>query len=232
MAPAPKKRPVPPAVTAATPVEAAVATVSAVMKSEPQLDAAPAAEVQQSFRNALEKSVIESRAAFAKAKTAADEAASAFEVSFAAAKDGAVAINTKAFEALRANADANFDFLKAVFAVKSLPDLIALQSEFARKQVETLAARARTSARSLKRRWRTPSSRSRNKWRNPSRSRSDLGFAFWRRVSSPRRRWTPSAVAGGVLLFIRRACDRSPQRKPCAAWAFSLVIRPTRVGPP
>ncbi len=43
-------------------------------------------------------------------------------MSFAAAKDGALAINAKGFEALRANADANFDFLKAVFAAKSLPD--------------------------------------------------------------------------------------------------------------
>jgi phasin len=143
MANAPKKSTVPPAISAAAPVEAAVATVNAVMKSEPQLAAAPAAEIQQSFRSALEKGVVESRAAFAKAKTAADETASAFEVSFAAAKDGAVAINTKAFEALRVNADANFDFLKAVFAVKSLPDLIALQSEFARKQVETISGQSK-----------------------------------------------------------------------------------------
>ena len=143
MANAPKKSAVPPAISAAAPVEAAVATVNAVMKSEPQLAAAPAAEIQQSFRSALEKGVVESRAAFAKAKTAADETASAFEVSFAAAKDGAVAINTKAFEALRVNADANFDFLKAVFAVKSLPDLIALQSEFARKQVETISGQSK-----------------------------------------------------------------------------------------
>ena len=102
-----------------------------------------AAEVQRSFRSALEKSVAESRAAFAKAKTAADEAASACEVSFAAAKDGALAINAKGFEALRANADANFDFLKAVCAARSLNDVIALQTEFARKQVETFTSQTK-----------------------------------------------------------------------------------------
>jgi phasin len=105
--------------------------------------AAPAAEIQQSFRSALEKSVVESRAAFAKAKTAADETANAFEVSLAAAKDGAFAINAKAFETLRANADANFNFLKAMFAAKSLPDLITLQTEFARKQVETITGQTK-----------------------------------------------------------------------------------------
>jgi phasin len=140
MANAPKRSAVPLAVSAAAPVEAAVATVNAVLKSEPQLAAAPAAEIQQSFRTALEKGVVESRAAFAKAKSAADETANAFEVSFAAAKDGALAINAKALEAMRANADANFDFWKAMFSVKSLPDLITLQTEFARKQVETITS--------------------------------------------------------------------------------------------
>ena len=116
---------------------------NAVLPSEAKFAAAPAAEIQQSVRSALEKGVVESRAAFAKAKTAADETVSAFEVSFAAAKDGALAINAKAFEALRANADANFDFLKAVFAVKSLPDLVTLQTEFARKQVETITGQSK-----------------------------------------------------------------------------------------
>jgi phasin len=143
MATATKRSAVPLAVSAAAPVEAAVATVNAVLKSEPQLDAAPAAEIQQSFRTALEKGVVESRAAFAKAKSAADETANAFEVSFAAAKDGALAINAKALEAMRANADANFDFWKAMFSVKSLPDLITLQTEFARKQVETITSQTK-----------------------------------------------------------------------------------------
>jgi phasin len=143
MANAPKRSAVPLAVSAVAPVEAAVATVEVVMKSEPQLAAAPAAEIQQSFRTALEKGVVESRAAFAKAKTAADETANAFEVSFAAAKDGALAFNAKAFETLRANADANFDFLKAMFATKSLPELITLHTEFARKQVETITGQTK-----------------------------------------------------------------------------------------
>jgi phasin len=143
MANAPKRSAVPPAISAAAPVEAAVATVNAVLKSEPQLAAAPAVEIQQSFRTALEKGVVESRAAFAKAKSAADETANAFEVSFAAAKDGALAINVKAFETLRINADANFDFLKAMFAVKSLAELVTLQTEFARKQVETITGQTK-----------------------------------------------------------------------------------------
>src|SRR5271166_808026 len=141
MATAPKKSAAAQAVSAAAPMEAA-APPNAAITTLPEL-AEPAVEIQQSFRSALEKGVLESRAAFVKAKTAADEAASAFEVSFAAAKDGALAINAKAFEALRANSEANFDFLKAVLAAKSLSDVIALQAEFTRRQVETMAGQTK-----------------------------------------------------------------------------------------
>ena len=104
---------------------------------------APAAEMQQSVRAALTKGVSDTRAALVKAKTSADEAVTAFETSFNAARDGVTAINAKAFEAFRANADANFDFLKASFAAKSLTDLVALQNEFARKQVEAITGQAK-----------------------------------------------------------------------------------------
>jgi len=104
---------------------------------------APATEMQHSVRAALEKGVSDTRAAFAKAKTSADEAVSAFEASFNAARDGVIAINTKAFEAFRANAEANFEFVKASFAAKSLSDLVALQNEFARKRMEALAGQAK-----------------------------------------------------------------------------------------
>jgi phasin len=143
MANASKKSASSPVISAAAPVKAAAATVNAVLESESQVTAAPVAAIEQSVRSALEKSMVESRAAFAKAKTAADETANAFEISFTAANDGAVAINAKALEAMRANADANFDFWKAMFSVKSLPDLVALQTEFARKQGETITAQAR-----------------------------------------------------------------------------------------
>lgn len=99
----------------------------------------PAVEMQDSVRTALEKGVSESRAAFARAKASADDAANALELSFAAAKDGAIAINAKALEALRANAEANFEFIKASFAVKTLSDLVALQGEFARKQADAVS---------------------------------------------------------------------------------------------
>jgi hypothetical protein len=103
----------------------------------------PAAEFQDCVRTALEKGVTESRAAFARAKASADDASKAFESSFAAAKDGVVAVNAKALEALRANTEANLDFIKASLAVKTLSDLIAMHSEFARKQIEAVSVQVK-----------------------------------------------------------------------------------------
>ncbi|HTR13572.1 MAG TPA: phasin family protein [Roseiarcus sp.] len=157
MATAPKKAIVPQAEPPAeAPVEQtlpsiveSVAETAPPSASPPMAETAPppasppVAEIQEKVRAALEKGVSESRAAFAKAKASADEAANAFEQSFAAAKNGVVAINAKALEALRANAEANFDLMKATFRVKSLSDLVALQSEFARKQVEAMTGQAK-----------------------------------------------------------------------------------------
>jgi len=98
----------------------------------------PAVEMQESVRTAFEKGVTESRAAFARTKASADDAANAFEQSFAAAKNGVIAINAKALDAMRANAEANLDFIKASFAAKSLAELVALQNEFATKRVDAV----------------------------------------------------------------------------------------------
>jgi phasin len=138
MASSPKKSVAVQAAPATAPVEADLDAVPSVEEAVAAV-AEPAAEMQESVRTAFEKGVTESRAAFARVKTSADEAANAFELSFAAAKDGVTAINAKAFEALRANAEANLDFIKASFAVKTLSDLVALQSEFARKQVDAVS---------------------------------------------------------------------------------------------
>jgi phasin len=117
------------------PVEAATEVAESLVE--------PVANMQESTRATIEKGVGESRAVFVKAKVSADDAVNALEQSFTAAKDGVIAINAKALEALRANADANFEFVKASFAVKSLADLVALQSEFTRKQVDAVTGQAK-----------------------------------------------------------------------------------------
>jgi phasin len=108
--------------------------------------AAPAAspsEFPSVLRASVEKTIDQSRAAYAKAKVVADESAAALETSYAAARAGVVAINAKAFETLRANVEANFDFLKSSFAAASIADYVELQGEFARKQMDVAADQAK-----------------------------------------------------------------------------------------
>ena len=105
--------------------------------------AAPILAMREGFRQALEKSLAEGRAAYARAKTAADEATSALETSASTASKGVLDFNVKALDALRANAEANFDFLKAVISAKSISEAAELQSNHARAQAEKLAAQAR-----------------------------------------------------------------------------------------
>jgi phasin family protein len=117
------------------PTEAATEVAETIVEAD--------AGMLESTRAAFEKGFAESRAVFVEAKVSADEAVNALEQSFTAAKDGVIAINAKALAALRANADANFEFMKASFAVKSLSDLVALQGEFTRKQVDAVTGQAK-----------------------------------------------------------------------------------------
>ncbi len=124
MASAPKKSAAAQAAAAAQ-VEPDLPTSSRALSEAVEAIVEPALEMQETVRNAIEKGVVGSRAAFVKAKASAEDAANAFELSFAAAKDGVVAFNTKAFAAARANAEANLDFVKASLAAKSVSDFVS-----------------------------------------------------------------------------------------------------------
>jgi len=140
MASSPKK--LPPAFEAPTRTETAAVPAGDFTKTVESLTA-PAADIQENLRRVVEKGVAETRSAYAKAKVAAEEATGALEGSFSAAKTGLVAINAKALDALRANAEANFDFVKSVVAVKSVSEFVALQSDFASKQMAALTNQAK-----------------------------------------------------------------------------------------
>ena len=136
---------------ASGPKKGAAAQAAADAKNEPDLpneflDASevveaivePALEMQETVRDVTEKGIVESRAAFVKAKVSAKDVSNAFELSFAAAKDGVLAVNAKAFAAVRANTEANLDFIKSSLTAKSVSDFVALQSEFACKQTDAV----------------------------------------------------------------------------------------------
>jgi phasin len=101
------------------------------------------AALHETLRQAVEKGLAESRAAYSRVKEAADEATSALEASVTNASQSVIDLNTKALDALRANFDAGIDFAKAAINSKTLGELVALQSDHASKQAEALAAQAK-----------------------------------------------------------------------------------------
>jgi phasin len=115
------------------------ARIETVVESVP----ASVDQLQEHVRKAVEKGVADTRVAYARVKTAAEEATEALESSYSTATKGVVAFNTKALDALRANAEANFDFVKAVINAKSVSEFITLQSEHASKQVEAINVQAK-----------------------------------------------------------------------------------------
>ena len=136
----------PPSIVEPTPVappldvEAAVGTPFKDVAKLIEGPLASVAEAQGKVRSLVETGITETHSKYSQIKSAADEAAHAIETSYATVKNGAVQFNVRALETLSETANANFAFFKSVFGVKSPSDYVALQSEFARKQIEIITA--------------------------------------------------------------------------------------------
>jgi phasin family protein len=126
-----------------TPAAPAAAAVKADAEATLEASAAVVQDLQNNVRSIVEKGLVEGRANFTHAKTAAEEAAAAVEASFGAARDGVIALNVKALEAFKAEADANLDMLTSLVGAKTVSDLVTLQSEFTRKRFEGAATNAK-----------------------------------------------------------------------------------------
>ena len=96
------------------------------------------AGAQENVRKAAEKGLEQSREAYARVKTAAEEATNSMEASYTKATKGIVEMNSKTIDAMRANSDATFDFFKSLMGAKSVSEAITLQSEHARKQFDAI----------------------------------------------------------------------------------------------
>lgn len=97
-----------------------------------------------SMRAAMEKTLHETRARFDKSQQAMAGASAALETSLGAVRDGVAQFNTSAMETMKADAQAQFEFVTSMFAVKSLAELTTLSTEFVRKRAEDATARAKT----------------------------------------------------------------------------------------
>jgi phasin len=106
----------------------------------PTFDASKATD---QFRAFAEKGVEQSKEAYAKLKTGAESTQKAVETTVETAKAAGSDLSLKTIAALRSNAELGFSHLEALVGVKSISELIELQTAFVRKGVETAVAQAK-----------------------------------------------------------------------------------------
>jgi phasin len=106
----------------------------------PSFDASKATDQMRAF---AEKGIEQSKEAYAKLKTGAEETQKALESTFETVKSAGSDLSLKTIAALRANTEAGFSHLEALVGAKSLSEVIELQTSFLRKSVETAVEQAK-----------------------------------------------------------------------------------------
>ncbi|PTW62402.1 phasin [Breoghania corrubedonensis] len=100
-------------------------------------------EMPAAVREMTEKGLNQSREAYEKFKSAAEEATDMIEDSYETTRQGVVEFNMRALDAAKTNTDATYDFMKSLVGAKSLSEAIELQSSFARSQFDTMSKQAK-----------------------------------------------------------------------------------------
>ena len=106
----------------------------------PSFDASKATDQMRAF---AEKGVEQSKEAYAKLKTGAEETQKALESTYETAKTVSSDLSLKTISALRANAEAGFSHLEALIGAKSLSEVVELQTSFLRKRIESTVEQAK-----------------------------------------------------------------------------------------
>ena len=99
----------------------------------PSFDASKATD---QFRTFAEKGVEQSKEAYAKLKTGAEETQKGLDSTYETAKTVSGDLSLKTIAALRANAEASFSHIEALIGAKTLSEVVELQTSFLRKRVE------------------------------------------------------------------------------------------------
>jgi len=130
MATAPKGRAAKPAAakTAATKTEEKIMT-----------SAMPSFEVPEMVRSFAEEGLKSTREAYARAKSAAEEATDMLEDSLETSRANMREAQFKALDLAKANADASFELMRKLLGVTSVADAVQLQTAFARERFEAFS---------------------------------------------------------------------------------------------
>jgi phasin len=100
-------------------------------------------EVSADMRKLAEQSVEQARQAFDRFISAAHEAVSDFEGRAQAARSGALDVGGRAMSFAERNMAASFDFAQKLVRAKDVEEVIRLQTEYVKAQVQTLNEQTR-----------------------------------------------------------------------------------------
>ncbi len=100
-------------------------------------------EMPAAVREMAEKGVMQAKEAYDSYKSMAEEATDAMEDTFATVNKGATDFQAKALGAAKTNFNAGFELVEKMLGVKSLSEVVELQTEFARKQFDTMTSQAK-----------------------------------------------------------------------------------------
>jgi phasin len=100
-------------------------------------------EVPAVFRDFAEKGIAQARDAYARMKSAAEEATDVVENTYETARENAYSLGVKALELARSNTDASFALARDLFGAKTFAEVIELQTAFARKQFDSVSAQVK-----------------------------------------------------------------------------------------
>jgi phasin len=104
---------------------------------------ATAAQAISAFRELAEKNITHAKDAYAKMKTAAEEATSMLETTYANASKGAADYGLKVVEMGRVNSNAAFDFAAQLLGARTLAQVVEISTSHARKQIEQMTEQAK-----------------------------------------------------------------------------------------
>ena len=100
-------------------------------------------EIPAAYRDAAEKAIAQAKQNYDRFKTAAEEATDLIESSYVTASRGSTEYMLKLIDTTRMNANAHFDFARALWTAKSPSEAVEVSSAHARKQFETLSAQTK-----------------------------------------------------------------------------------------
>ncbi|MDP2356161.1 MAG: phasin family protein [Beijerinckiaceae bacterium] len=97
----------------------------------------------EAIGQSVEQSLDKAQVSFDRVQESAEEAQSGLKASAAAASSGVSDFNMMAFDVMKVSTDAALDYFAALAKAKTLPDVIAIQTEFMGKQFEAMSAQTR-----------------------------------------------------------------------------------------